>query len=652
MARRKRENQEAFDRALRYFEESQRFHNDLIRKVEKRYKAYKGIVDTISDAARWTSKLYPPYIMHIVETTLASLVDDRIRYRVRPRATLESYFDPDYAERARRGAEAHQILSDWQIKASKFNQAIRPFVLQNAIAGITVAKNFWVTREERRRRLVSVEEPVLDDNGDPVISPFTGQPLTYVRMEEETKPVVVYDGPVTEVRDIHDFGWHEAAVSIERSRYVWDRVWMSAEEFFEGYGGDSPLWGPERGGWPESDAREILGTSRDFKDEYQFRWNENVRDHSKDLIEVVEVWDQVRGEVITIVNRKVLASYRQKFPFFFERPPFVTCTTQSDLFQVVGISQVEKIQALQQMLWDVMNQRIDNLRLINNAIFFFRPDLEDPSAYSFEPGAQWPVEDPTQVGMWQPNVIPAEVSLGAEALLKGDLQNLAGGFPFSSGTDSQVVDQKTATGASIVTSLAQRSIDMAKKAVYEAWAEVGRQRLILNQQFIREPTVAPVMGLNGEEEIAVIMPELLQGEYDFEIEPVPDALARQEEQASAQALFQLGLAAVPQFAALAAQGQAQMINIDALWEDTLKAFGKDDVKRYFKSQAPAAVPPGPGGVGGLGAGAPVAPGEQPVGVTAPQSIDPAVSPSSGLSLSPVQHIQRALALSRGGERNV
>lgn len=642
-------NQEAFDRAVGYLEESKDFHGDLIQKVEARYKAYRAIVDVVSDAAAWTSKLYPPYIMHIVETSLASLVDDRLRYRVRPRATLETYFDPSSQARAKLGAEAHKILFDWQVKRSKMQAELRPFMLQNAIAGITVAKNLWLTKEERRRQLVPVEEPLVDSMDQPIFGP-DGQPLKHVRMEEQVNVVTVYDGPVTETRDIHDFMWHEAATKLENARYLVDRVWMSPEDFWKGYEGDTPKWGTERGGWSEKQAREILGASKDYKDEHANRWQEINRDTSKNLIEVCEVWDQVRGEVTTIVNRSVLAAHKTKFPFFFEEPPFVACTTQSDLFKVVGISQVEKVMSLQEMVWDVANQRLDNLRLLNNAIFFFRPDLEDPDAYEFEPGAQWPMEDPTQVGQWTPNPIPAEISLGAEALIKGDMQNLAGGFPFSSGADSQFVDQKTATGASIVTQLAQRSIDMAKKSAYEAWEKVGQQRMIMNQQFVRAPELAPVLGLDGEEEIKVIFPELLAGDFAFEIEPIADALAKQDEQASAQALFQLGMSAVPVVAALAAQGQATMINVDALWEDTLKAFGRDDYKRYFKSSAPAVLPPGPGGGGAQN---PVgAPGEQPMGVTGEQSIDPAVSPSSNLTLSPVGHLQRAQALSRGGEMNV
>jgi hypothetical protein len=645
------QNQEAFDRGLKYLEECQRHHNELIDSVEKRYKAYKGIVETVSDAAQWTSKLYTPYIMHIVETSLASMVDDKLRYKIRPRATLETHFDPTAGERALLGAEAHQILFDWQVRQSKLQAQLRPFMLQNAIAGITVAKTMWLTKEERRRHLVPKEKPLLDDFDQPMSDAF-GNPLHFIDMQMETKPTVVYDGPVTEVRDIHDFMWHESATSIDNARYLIDRVWMSPEEFYKGFRGEDAIFGPDKGGWTEKQCLEELGSGASQSDNYADRWNQQTRKDATDLLEVCEVWDQVRNEVITIVNRKALASFKSKFPFYFETPPFVACSTQSDLFKVVGISQVEKIMSLQEMIWDVSNQRLDNLRLMNNAIFYFRPDLEDPDAYEFEPGAQWPVEDPTQVGQWAPNPIPAEISLGAEALIKGDMQNLAGGFPFSSGTDSQFVDQKTATGASIVTQLAQKSIDVAKQAAYQAWGKVGQQRMILNQQFIRLPTVAPVLGIDDQEELKVIMPELLAGDFNFEIEPIADALAKQQEQASSQALYQLALSAAPVLAALSQAGQATMINYDALWEDTLKAFDKTDPKRYFNSKPAPAQMPGPGGAGGGAAPGGENLGEQPLGVTAQQSIDPSVSPSSGLSLSPEAAGQRAMALGRGGARNV
>ena len=100
----------------------------------------------------------------------------------------------------------------------------RPFLLQQAIAAITVAKTYWVEETERRRRMVAVDEPLLDEFGEPIIDPATGQPMTTPQLKEEEGYITTYDGPWTEVIDIHDFFWEEAALSLPKSRYVIHRI--------------------------------------------------------------------------------------------------------------------------------------------------------------------------------------------------------------------------------------------------------------------------------------------------------------------------------------------------------------------------------------------------------------------------------------------
>lgn len=634
------QNQEALDKAVEFFGDAQSSHNEFVEKVEERYKTYRGHLDIASDAAQWVSKAHPPYIMHIVETSMASMIDDKLKFRVRPRPSLKNLVDPEAAEKAILGAKAHQTLSDWQMRNDRFSEKQRPFILQNAIAGLTVMKTFWTKREERRRTMMVVNEPLVGPNGVPLIGP-DGMPLTTPRMQASTKTEIVYDGPTSEVRDVRDFIWTPNATSLKTCPKVIDRVWITPEELWRGYA--QGLYGEKRGGWSEKDAREILSTSKDTSQETlptRERDLFNI-DRSKGLVEVWELWDDQEKTVTVVANRCVLLSHRTKFPFFHDSYPFTVCSTQPDLFRIPGVSQVEKVAHLQTLIWDIMNQSLDNLRLINNAIFWFRPDIEDPDAYEFYPGARWPVEDPQQINSWSPNPIPAEVSLGREALIKGDMQNLSGGFPFSSGTDSQFVDQKTATGASIVSNLAQRGMDMQKQQLYAAWQEVGNQRMLLNQQFIREPQVAPVLGLDSEEQLEVIWPELLAGDFEFIVEPMTDAMMKQEDQASANALLQVVLAAFPVVTAAAQVGGATPLNLDAFIEDLLQAYGKDDKDRYFATKTPP-MAPGAGAPGGPQA----PPGQPPMGVTGPGSIDPAVSPSSGLSLSPIAHLQRAQALDR------
>lgn len=637
----KREHQDELERAVRFIEGCRQHHDELMRLVESRYNTYRGIVERRADEndpSQWQSQLYGKYAMHIVDSTLASMVEDKLRFKIRPRPTLEDIQDPEAMARLRVGAEAHQILFDWQNRQTKFTRVQKPFLLQNAIAGITCAKTYWTEDVQKRRRMVAVDEPLTDDAGQPIIDPATGQQVMYPQLREESKAITVYDGPMTEVVDVHDLFWAENARTMSGSRYIGHRIRISIEELEEEHkpGG---MYGPDNGGWSWPLVKKLLGDGP-MRDESGPRWGEKESTHDKDNVEIIEVYDRFTREVITFANRKVLISFKEEFPFFHEQPPFVVCTTQADLFQVVGIAQIEKVQALQEMLWNIQNQSLDSLRLINNAIIMYRPDLEDPDALEWSPGAMWPIEDPSQVVPWSPNPLPAEISLNREGLIKGDMQNLAATFPFSSGAESQTVDQKTATGASIVSALAQRSIDMAKQPVYDAWEDIGTQRVILNNQFIREPTAAYVLGFDGEDVPVEIWPEMLTGDYEFEIEPIPDAIMKQQEEAKAQAMVQVIGQVAPILLPLAQAGAASMINFDAVLEYYFKALGIEDTKQFFLSQAPAATLPGQEGA--------AASGEQPVGITGEGSIDPAVSPGAQISSSPATNLQRSMAMSRGG----
>src|SRR3990167_7074280 len=96
-----RQNEEALARVQKYFSEASDSHDEFVDKGEKRYKTYRGVLEAASDAAQWTSKAHPPYIQHIVETSLASQVEDRLKYKITPNASLEYMTDPGAAERAK-----------------------------------------------------------------------------------------------------------------------------------------------------------------------------------------------------------------------------------------------------------------------------------------------------------------------------------------------------------------------------------------------------------------------------------------------------------------------------------------------------------------------------------------------------------------------
>ena len=254
---------------------------------------------------------------------------------------------------------------------------------------------------------------------------------------------------------------------------------------------------------------------------------------------------------------------------------------------------METLAPIQQMLWFVQNQRLDNLKLLNNLIFLIRSDADDVTNFKWYPGAQWLVDDPEQVKELPIDPTPANISMDAEALLKGDLQNLMGGMPYASGAQSTQVDQKTATGIQIITDIATRVIETRKLAYQDAFVKMGIAFLDLMKQFMVEPRTIALLGKGGATEFIEIDPEKLQGSFDVFYDIQGDSLHRQERRAEAQSLYQMVLQAAPIHAQFASP-----LNLDAFLEKLLVAFDEPNPKKYMqtKPQAQAQMSP-PGGPG-------------------------------------------------------
>ncbi|HET6315974.1 MAG TPA: hypothetical protein VFG86_05930, partial [Chloroflexota bacterium] len=365
----------------------------------------------------------------------------------------------------------------------------------------------------------------------------------------------------------------------------------------------------------------------------------------QDLIEVLEYWTPER--VITVGNRAVVLADRPN-PFWNGRMPFIVCSAMPDAFQIPGISVVEALAQLQEMLWTLQNQRLDVVRLLANLITLIRSDVDDPDAFEWAPNAQWFVEDTGQVDTLKIDPTVANITLQAEALLKGDLQNIMGGLPFASGSESQTIDQQTATGVSIVTSIAQRLIQARKQHYLWAYAALGKHFLLLWQQFVRDERVVEVTGQRGADAFKTISPLEIQGDYDVLIDVTSDSLLRQERRAEAQAL----LTTAAQVQPIMAQSGAAL-NLRAFMNKYLDAFDVQDKERFFLPAQVPGAPPVPGGLPTAPQALP--PGGAPggnggVGITNVEAAAGPNAPSNVTSMSPEAAMQRLMA-QRGGAAN-
>lgn len=622
-------DREAIQKVLTELDESRRFHDNFVTRVEKNYRAYRGVLERQSQAAQWTSKLHPPYAFQLIETVTANMIDDKTVFRMHPRPIMDDYAR---VEEYIQGSEALENIVRYEMEMDRLAKKQRPITLQNSIAGLSPAKIAWDYQEGIGRRYDTVERPVLH--------PDTGEQIgTFPVLVEQEHSRIVRDGPTINPIDVRDFFWPENAQDVQQAKFIIHRVWMSLDELKQ-----------------RSDFKNVdqLTETRDISDWERRNWRGDelfMTNRERGMIEVLERHG-ADGEIITIANRRVLLK-RERNTFWHGQKPFVVFSALPQPFQFVGVSDMETIRHLQEALWTTMNQRLDNLALINNAIIILR-DTADDQEYEFAPGEFWQVEDPTEVQMWQPNPLPAEVSMGAEAALKGDLNNITGGLGLMSGTENDTIDSKTATGVSTFTSLAQRRLAQRRQNFAYSWADAGDQLISNIQQFMTEDRLVPAIGKDGAALFKRVSPMQVQGRYVCSVEVISESLMRQERRAEAQALFTLALQAAPLMAATQSP-----INLAQSYKDLLEAFDKEDADKYFASAQQNLQQPGQGGGGGGQNGPPnVAPPQngppslqpQPLGVTAPQAAA-ATSPSNQVSQSPAMMLQRALAM-RGGGRNV
>ena len=617
-----------FDRAKNDYETDRVEHENTIGLFDSRYKAYRGLIENRSEAQAWTPKYHPAYVWPQIETMIANTVDANPHWRLHVHPQQGS---PDRLMELVEGAKANENLLRHQLVLDKWAEKQRTFDLQGMIMGLTAARQSWNYREGRRRTWENYTEPVIS-------GPFGFQIGQVEKQRELSSTEILRDDPTSEVIDVRHLIFQRGATSLATSDRVTHRCYYSFDQLKRQecqVNGGKFHQGPCEPGRYYHNVDELKDHAGIPSDRFQ-REQELFTDRPhRDDIEVLEQWrieDSVLQKVCFGGGERVPLAYAES-PYWFdhlEHPfPFVTCSGSPDLFRIQGISMVEMVSELQEMLWTTGGQRTANLEIINNAIALVADDLEDQDL-TIAPGEQWLVPRPVDesVKLWAPDVRAGQVSLEAEGMLKTDLQSIMGVLPGLGGVDS-ALDQETATGVSIVTNLAQKRVAAQRQQFVWAKGRIGEQWCALNQQYIREPRSVPVIGEDGYEAFEEIRPELLKGLFIFETEIADESLNRETRRAEAQAKLQT----LAQIAPVAAMAQAPL-NMRKAVEDYLDTFDVTDKDAYFASQ-PQALP---------GAGPPpAAPQNGAAGVTNEALAAGPSSPSNPASMSPEAAMQRMLS---------
>jgi hypothetical protein len=567
------------------------YHNKWSEECDARHDDFHAIVEEDWEEDDWHSHIFPPHIVPILEGMIAAMIEPSPHLTANPRPRpLE---DIDAIDRRIAAAEVAEVAVNWAMENDGFRMKQRPFIQQDMICGLTVGKFYWEeqTQTEYSRTFYDSEEQ--DEFGEM-------QPVRAADVYSEE--VKVRDDPTLRVVDVRDFFWPANCRDIVWADWLADRVYMTSKRVREM---------EEAGIFIKGSAAALEETSlpQQGKPGERTRYDEGGSGgplRTRGLVEVIERW--TKDGVCTIGNRQVLLR-DEKNPFWHGRKPYVVTTAIPNFGQINGQSIVDVLAPIQKVLWFISNQSLDNLKLLNNLIYLIRSDTEDAHRFEWYPGAQWMVDDPNQVKALQIDPTPATISMQRESQLKGELQNLMGALPGTGNVDSQTIDQKTATGISIITNIAQQVIATRKMAYQNAFAEVGVAFLDLMRQFMLESRVVSMLGEGGKRVFFEVDPEALQDSFDVDYDVQGDSMVRQERRAESQSLYQMALQAAPIHAQFATP-----LNLDRFMEKLLKSFDEPNPKAYFntkqQAQAQLAPPGGPGQPPGVGS-PPGVPGQPP-----------------------------------------
>lgn len=539
------------------------WHNEFCRKVELRYGAYRALKQKqVNERERrgpsWRSDIYQPHLISIIEGMLSTLVESEPAWQVFPDPLPGEPIEQVQARILNAEIAEHKLRSD--MRRDKFPRKQRPLIQQDLIAGYTIAKNF--------RKRVSKDIRYLSPEQDLEWNEVGSSVDVTTRYEISTdEDVLICDGPTMEVRDVRDWFIPGSVTDVDRAPYIIDRTYitMDALRKMEARGVYQNVEYLDYTTTP----KPVGGTSR----EQELR---NV-DRTKGHIEILEFWNE--NDVITVGNRSILLRKKANDIFWHGWHPFCVTSAIPEMFMIPGTSVIEGLAQLQDMLWTLQNTRIDILRMLANTPTLIRSDVDDPDMYEWAPLAKWIVDDPGQVSTLPIDPTGAKITLEAESLLKGDIQQLMGGLPFASGASSQTVDQTTATGVSIITNIAQQILALRKQQYLWMYEDVGAQFLSIAQQ-IGEPDT--VMIRNGDMDVPYeVTPDAIQGNYDVRIRMASESMIRKEERAEWQGL----LTAMLNGAAASAMSGAPL-NIREAWKELFRAFDIPDPERFLLPAGP------------------------------------------------------------------
>lgn len=570
---------------LEWFNDCDDARAPIAQRWRRFYKLYRSYV--IRRKGDWRSKVFIPMAFYVIEAIVPRLVAQL------PAVTLEPLSEED-----EQPAKVLERVIAWAARKSKLEVELVKIYKSALKYGTGIGK---VRHDRRTREVAQYEDEMATEmipTQQPLIDPDTGQPLRdlngEVMAEEVEYPMseptptgkrirtsaerVVYDGPICEFVNIFNFWPSPEATSIEDARYVIQRTFRDVGYIQKMI--DEKIWRLPDG---MSETSDLFTGEEDEVKRLRSEIGDSQSDPGADLGEVLEIWTD--EAVMVVLNRSAIVR-ADRNPYEHGEKPFIRVVDYFQEGEFWGIGEIEPLEGMQDITNALWNQRIDNVRLVLNRMFAFDPDnVHDLRDLQIRPGGLVRVrsKDIPAGQVIQPLDIP-DVTASAYtevAEIERMTEKVSGVSAYTTGTDSPTMND-TATGISLITEQGNTRFALKVKFAEMTGLEpLARMYGSILQQFMPDEMSIRILNDDGNEVWETITAESLQGGFDFVIEAESSTVTESVRKEQAMSLLQTFSQIIDPITGM------PTVNLQALTEDVLDAFGKRAKQRY----APPAPPP-------------------------------------------------------------
>lgn len=457
------------------------------------------------------------------------------------------------------------------------------------VMGAVCSRQTWAFEEQTYEEL----EPLVDELGRPVIEHDTGRPAT----RTVTRRKIVKDRPEVELAPLENIRFAPTANWIDpvnSSPYFIELVPMHVHEVVERMRAAPSQREPA---WWEYSEGDIASARQDrFSSVRQAREAPHRTDRMTKPVSVTD-WDIVwvhrvclryRGEdwfFYTLGEDLLLSEPMPVREVFVQGRPYVLGVTVPEVFRPLPSAKVQLGQDLQAQANEIVNSRIDNVRLAMNHRYFVNRtgNVDIRALMRSAPGSVTTMNDPQADAKLVETRDVTASAYNEQDRLNIDLDEILGTFSAGSVQSNRKLNE-TVGGLNLISSEANSLQDYELIVFGRTWVEpVLRQIDALEQDYETDELVLSVVGQKSREW------RQLNAEYGGRLQLTPDAFADYPVEVRVNAGFgstnpiqrverlNLALDAVAKFA----PQSMQRVKVDAIIAEVFGAVGHQDGSRFF-----------------------------------------------------------------------